>query len=70
MVISAIASVAMAAGEQFRPYYAHVYSFMKLLLVQTGEGELLLRPLKGGDRPREPLLILTIAIKYADLSNA
>ena len=39
-------------------------------LKQLDEGELLPRPLKGGDRPREPLLDLTIAIKYADLSNA
>ena len=43
MAISALASVAMAAGEQFRPYFVPVYSLMKVLLHQTGEAELNLR---------------------------
>ena len=43
MCVSAIASVAMAAAEQFTPYFAQVYGLMRLLLAQTGEPELLLR---------------------------
>lgn len=43
MAISALASVAMAAGEQFRPHFETVYSLMRVLLHQTGEAELNLR---------------------------
>ena len=43
MAISALASVAMAAGEDFRPYFETVYGFMRVLMAQTGEQELLLR---------------------------
>ena len=37
MCVSAIASVAMAAAEQFTPYFAQVYGLMRVLLGQTGE---------------------------------
>ena len=43
MAISALASVALAAGSQFTPYYETVFGFMRVLLQQTGEQELLLR---------------------------
>ena len=33
----------MAAGEQFRPYFETVYGYMRVLLHQTGDAELLLR---------------------------
>ena len=37
MCVSAIASVAMAAADKFTPYFAQVYSLMRVLLGQTGE---------------------------------
>ena len=43
MAITALASVAMAAGEQFRPFYAQIYAYMRVLMHQTGDNELLLR---------------------------
>ena len=51
MAISALASVAMAAGAQFTPYFETVFGLMRVLLQQTGEQELLLRSrasIRGG----------------------
>jgi hypothetical protein len=43
MAISALAAVAMSAGKQFRPYFETIYSLVRVLLHQTGAGELTLR---------------------------
>ena len=43
MAISALASVALAAGTKFRPHFARVFAFMRVLLHQTGDEALLLR---------------------------
>jgi hypothetical protein len=43
MAISALAAVAMAAGEAFTPHYERVYAFMRVLIGQTGDAELVLR---------------------------
>ena len=37
------AAVEQEAGDKFRPYYTHVYSYMSVLMQQTGDSELLLR---------------------------
>ena len=43
MAISALASVAMAAGTKFQPYFQTVYGLMRMLLTVTSEAELPLR---------------------------
>ena len=58
--ISAIASVALAAGPEFRPYYSHVFGFMRVLMQQTGEQEVLLRA-----RAMELLGVMNLAVGRA-----
>jgi len=61
MCVSAIASVAMAAADQFTPYFAQVYGLMRVLLGQTGEQALLALTLTLAPSPTPPLaLTLTL----------
>ena len=43
MAISALAAVAVAAGDQFAPYFETIYGMMRVLQQQTGDAELQLR---------------------------